>query len=64
MLWNTEKPTDFIEVIEYADQETHDRDQLRVENDPRMRTLLNRWRELLDGPPQVERYSGFEPPER
>jgi hypothetical protein len=57
MLWNTVTPNDFIEVIEYADQETHDRDQLRVEDDPRMRSLLSRWRALLDGPPVVERFS-------
>jgi hypothetical protein len=57
MLWNTVTPNDFIEVIEYADQGTHDRDQLRVEDDPRMRSLLTRWRALLDGPPVVERFS-------
>lgn len=57
MLWNTETPNDFIEVIEYADQETHDRDQARVEDDLRMRSLLKRWRALLDGPPVVERFS-------
>lgn len=56
VLWSLENDTDFIEVIEYADQETHDRDQVRVEDDPRMQSLLTRWRALLDGPPAVERY--------
>lgn len=56
VLWSLENDADFIEVIEYADQETHDRDQVRVEDDPRMRSLLARWRTLLDGPPVVERY--------
>lgn len=56
VLWDVADADRFIEIIEYADQATHDRDQLRVENDPRMRDLLDRWRALLDGPPVVEIY--------
>lgn len=56
VLWDVADPDRFIEIIEYADQATHDRDQLRVENDLRMRALLDRWRALLDGAPVVETY--------
>lgn len=56
VLWGVADANRFIEVIEYADQTAHDRDQLRVENDVRMRDFLQRWRDLLDGPPVVETY--------
>lgn len=56
VLWNVAEPRHFIEVIEYDDQATHDRDQLRVEKDERMRELLQRWRDLLEGPPSVETF--------
>lgn len=56
ILWDQSDADRFIEIIEYADQAAHDRDQLRVENDVRMRDLLQRWRDLLDGPPQVETF--------
>ena len=56
ILWDLADPDRFIEIIEYADQAAHDRDQLRVENDVQMRDLLERWRGLLDGPPQVETF--------
>lgn len=56
ILWDVADPDRFIEVVEYADQDTHDRDQTRVEADPTMRDYLRRWRELLAEPPQVETY--------
>lgn len=56
VLWNVSDPQKFVEVIEYVDQFAHDRDQLRVENDARMRGLLARWRGLLAGPPAVETF--------
>lgn len=34
LLWDVADPERFIEVVEYADQGTHDRDQARVEADP------------------------------
>ena len=46
----------FVEVIEYADQATCDRDQQRVERDPQMQRYLRRWRALLDGAPEVTTY--------
>ncbi len=51
-----DEPDQFIEVVEYADQETHDRDQLRVATDVEMRDYLDRWRALLAEPPQIETY--------
>ncbi len=56
VLWDVTDSERFVEVIEYADQAAHDRDQLRVENDVRMRDFLERWRDLLEGPPDVETY--------
>ncbi|SDK77983.1 hypothetical protein E3T54_10350 [Cryobacterium sp. Sr8] len=53
VLWDLANPDRFVEIIEYADQDSHDRDQLRVEPDPEMIAYLHRWRELLAGPPQV-----------
>ena len=57
VLWSSADSNRFIEVIEYVDQAAHDRDQLRVESDVRMRDLLQRWRDLLEGPPLVETYT-------
>lgn len=46
----------FIEVIEYDSQESFDRDDLRVREDPEMKSMLERWRALLEQPPVVEVY--------
>src|SRR2546423_1790156 len=56
LLWDTTDPDRFVEVVEYVDQDTHDRDQARVAGDPRMQGYLRRWRALLAEPPQVEVY--------
>ena len=56
VLWDVADPDRFVEIIEYADQGAHDRDQLRVQTDPEMLGYLGRWRSLLAGPPQVETY--------
>lgn len=56
VLWDLADPDRFVEVIEYADQDAHDRDQLRVQSDPEMLAYLHRWRGLLAGPPQIETY--------
>lgn len=56
VLWGMDDPDQFVEVIEYADQAAHDRDQIRVAEDPRMRAYLQRWHALLDGPAQVEAF--------
>lgn len=57
VLWNALEPDEFVEIIAYDSQAIHDRDQLRVEEDERMRELLMRWRDLLDGPPRVETFT-------
>ncbi len=46
----------FIELVLYQDEATYQRDQHRMEHDPTMRDLLQRWRALLEGPPVVEVY--------
>jgi quinol monooxygenase YgiN len=51
----------FVEVVEYADAAAFDADQLRVESDPEMQGWLGRWRELLQGPPEVEAYRDVSP---
>ena len=56
VLWDVADPDRFLEIIEYAGQGAHDRDQLRVQTDPEMLAYLHRWRGLLAGPPQVETY--------
>lgn len=56
VLWDVTDADRFIEVIEYVDQETHDRDQIRVARDADMQEYLRRWRALLTAPPEVETY--------
>ena len=56
LLWDLDDEDRFVEVVEYADAQAHDRDQQRVEHDPQMRQYLKRWRELLDGAPEVVTY--------
>jgi hypothetical protein len=56
LLWDVADADRFVEVVEYADQDTHGRDQARVDSDPEMRGYLRRWRALLAEPPQVETY--------
>ncbi len=45
-----------IELVEYADEATFERDQQRVAHDATMKAYLARWRELLAEPPVVEVY--------
>ena len=49
-------PERFLEVVEYAGEAEYEADQQRVEHDPDMRRYLDRWRALLQGPPEVEVY--------
>jgi quinol monooxygenase YgiN len=56
LLWDMADEDHFIEVVEYADATVYDRDQQRVEHDPRMIEYLRRWRALLDGAPDVVTY--------
>jgi hypothetical protein len=56
LLWDMTDDNRFIEVVEYADTTAYDRDQQRVEQDPRMKDYLRRWRALLDGAAVVETY--------
>lgn len=54
VLWAMDDADRFVEIVEYADQGAYERDQIRTEEDPRMRGYLERWRALLEGPPGVE----------
>jgi quinol monooxygenase YgiN len=54
LLQDVADPDRFIEVVEYADEETYQRDQARVGSDPGMRGYLSRWRELLALPLEME----------
>jgi hypothetical protein len=49
-------PDRFVEVMEYADQDIHDRDQVRVDDNAEMQGCLRRWRALQAEPPEVETY--------
>ncbi|WP_406077497.1 hypothetical protein [Micromonospora sp. NBC_00858] len=55
-MWDWPGKDGFVEIVEYADQAVHDRDQLRVGT--RISRCRPIWRVgvLLDGPPQVETY--------
>ena len=56
VLWDTADPDRFVEVIEYVDRATHDRDQQRVDTEPEMVEYLRRWRDLLAESAQIETY--------
>jgi hypothetical protein len=56
LLWDVTDADRFVEVVEYVDQDTHDRDQVRAAGDAEMQGYLRRWRALLAEPPQVEVY--------
>ena len=61
LLWDVTDEDRFVEVIQYADRATHDRDQERVERDPEMLAYLDRWRSLLDDSVEVTTYRVGEP---
>lgn len=56
LLRDDSDPDRMIELIEYADESAYRLDAERVERDPRMARLLERWRALLAEPPAVEVY--------
>ena len=56
LLRDVDDPDAFVELIEYADRDTYERDQQRVASDPEMRGYLDRWHALLAEAPAVEAY--------
>jgi len=56
LLRSLRDPCRFIEVIEYDDKETFDRDQERVNTDAQMKIFLSEWHELFDETVGVETY--------
>lgn len=51
--WSLSNPDAFVEIMEYRDRAVYERDQERVEQDPRMRALIERWHALLADRPVV-----------
>lgn len=49
-------PERYIERIGYRTEADYERDRHRVESDPEMRAMLERWRAIIEGPPVVEVY--------
>lgn len=49
-------PNSLIEVFEYETPADYEADERRVSDDPAMKSLLETWRSLLDGPPVVRVY--------
>ncbi|GEA82964.1 hypothetical protein GCM10009774_27510 [Cellulomonas gelida] len=54
--WSLVEPGAFVEIMEYRDRLTYEADQVRVEQDPAMRALIDEWHTHLVGPPRVEAY--------
>jgi hypothetical protein len=54
--WSLDDPDAFVEIMEYRDLAVYDSDQERVEHDPRMRALIERWHALLADGPRVTAY--------
>lgn len=56
LLRSLSEPNRYIELVEYVDRPTYDRDQVRVGTEPLVMETLARWRTLLAAPPEVEAY--------
>jgi hypothetical protein len=56
LLEDLKTPGTFVEVVEYRDRVTYERDQVRVESDEGMKSLLAEWRRLHAGPLTVEAF--------
>jgi amino-acid N-acetyltransferase len=55
-----DEPGLFFEIVAYATEAGYATDQERVEKDPTMRSILSRWRALLDGAVEVRRLEPVE----
>jgi hypothetical protein len=54
ILRNTNDPSRFIEIVEYATDDAFESDQRRVAEDRQMKTLLAEWHALLADAVEVE----------
>ncbi|TXH10749.1 MAG: hypothetical protein E6R02_06820 [Gammaproteobacteria bacterium] len=52
--WDVRETKRFVEIIEYADRESFEADQVRVQQDPEMIELLEQWQGLLQGKVEVQ----------
>lgn len=56
LLRSLERPGEYIELVEYGDRATYERDQVRVDTDPALIRTLDEWRSLLEDRAAVEAY--------
>lgn len=54
LLADESDPDRFVEIVEYADEQTYRLDDQRVKRDPDMAAYIAQWHELLAEPPVVE----------
>lgn len=50
-----DEPGLYLELVAYAGQVEYEADQLRVEQDPEMRRVLQKWHEFIEGALEVRR---------
>lgn len=50
-----DEPGLFCELVAYATSHGYEADQIRVDNDERMKNVLKQWHTYLDGPLEVRR---------
>jgi len=50
-----DEPGLFLELVAYDSEAQYDADQLRVQNDGEMKTVLENWHEFIEGPLEVRR---------
>ncbi len=54
---SVDEPCLFFELVAYESEAAFEADQLRVEQDQEMKTALEDWHQLIDGPLEVKRMS-------
>lgn len=52
---SVDEPGLFCELVAYTSQDAYDLDQVRVEEDARMKAMLAAWHQFFDGPLEVPR---------
>lgn len=48
-----DEPGFFLELVAYAGEAEYEADQVRVEHDPEMKNVLEKWHQFIDGPLEV-----------
>lgn len=52
---STDEPGVFLELVAYSGDGEYEADQLRVEQDPEMKQILDKWHEFIKGDLEVKR---------